>query len=328
MLARSAQGLYWMSRYLERAEHLCRLLRLQSEMQVDRPLQEIHFGWNRIYASLGRQPPMGDLAILEGDDEDLADSYAIADSYTLADDLTFERSNPASVWSCFSFGRENARQMRQCISAEMWTLLNLAYLRIQALDIRQIWHESPENFYAETSAAIHTFAGVAAATMYRDDGWHFMQLGRAMERSQLTIGLLLTQMRMTATGEESLETDWTSLLRLYNAFEAYNRRFTVEIVPMQVLDLLATDPRLPGSLGDSLNSIASEIESIGQGPDVEATASTLRLTGRITSLMFHDWLDSEEREDVLVRTGKGCRELHDRITSTYFDYPIEDTPAR
>ena len=141
MLSRSAQGLYWMGRYLERAEHLCRLLRLQTEALVDRPVEEIYFGWKRIYGSMRRQPPLG---IIELD----SDEYTLADSYTLADDLTFERANPDSVWSCFALGRENARQMRNCISAEMWTHLNLAYLRIQQLDIQNIWRVSPENFYS------------------------------------------------------------------------------------------------------------------------------------------------------------------------------------
>ena len=103
MLSRSAQGLYWMGRYLERAEFLCRLLRPQTEALVDRPIREIHFGWTRIYNCLNRAPPGGSLEPL-GSDE-----LALADSYTLADDLTFERSNPDSVWSCFAMGRENTR---------------------------------------------------------------------------------------------------------------------------------------------------------------------------------------------------------------------------
>ena len=240
MLARSAQGLYWMGRYLERAEHLCRLLRLQTGALVDRPPREICFGWSRIYGSLNRQPPGDTLEV--GDD-----FFTLADSYTLADDLTFERSNPDSVWSCFALGRENARQMRHCISAEMWTRLNLAYLRIQKLSIQDIWG-TPESFYDETVAEIATFAGVAAATMYRDQGWSFLQLGRFIERAQLSTSLLLTQIEADSTTAEESEADWTSLLRAYHAFEAYDRSYSVEVRPRQVLDLLATDPMLPDSL--------------------------------------------------------------------------------
>ena len=98
MISRSAQGLYWMGRYFERAEHLCRLLRLQVEVLVDRPVAEIYFGWSRIYTALGRQPPWGDL------DPNGSDDYTLADSYTLAGDLTFEQSNSDSVWNCFALG--------------------------------------------------------------------------------------------------------------------------------------------------------------------------------------------------------------------------------
>ena len=205
MLARSAQGLYWMGRYLERAEFLCRLLRLQVEALVDRPVREIHSGWLRIYDTIGREPP--------GGSRDLVDSeeFTLADSYTLADDLTFERTTPNSVWSCFVMGRENARQMRPGITSELWTSLNLAYLKIQKLTIQDIWRTSPESFYAETEAAMNTFSGVAAATTYRDDGWRFTQLGRFIERAQTSASLFLAQWAADAEAGESSDADWTSL---------------------------------------------------------------------------------------------------------------------
>ena len=223
MLSRNAQGLYWMGRYLERAEHLCRLLRLQVETLVDRPIREIHFGWSRIYASLGRQPPGGGL------DAGASDDYTLADSYTLAGDLTFERTNPDSVRSCFAAGRENARQMRHCISAEMWTCLNLSWLRIRELDVEDVWKVSPESFYARTAQEIDTFIGVAEATMYRDEGWRFMRVGRFIERSQLLVALLLAQLATVRAQDEAVGADWTSLLRAYHAFDAYERSYSVEV---------------------------------------------------------------------------------------------------
>ena len=201
MLSRSVHGLYWMGRYLERAEFLCRLLKLQTEALVDRPIREIYVGWVRIYDSMNRKPPGGSLEHLGGDD------FTLADSYTLADDLTFERSNPDSVWSCFTMGRENARQIRHCISSELWTSLNLAYLRIQKLDMRDIWLTSPEGFYAETAAEMNTFSGVAAATMYRDEGWRFMQLGRFIERAQMSTSLFLAQLASDSQTGECSEAD-------------------------------------------------------------------------------------------------------------------------
>ena len=322
MLARSAQGLYWLGRYLERTGHLCRLLRLQTEALVDRPLREIHFGWSRLYNSVDRQPPGGSLELLGSDD------FTLADSYTLADDLTFERSNPASVWSCLALGRENARQMRHCISAEMWTSLNLSYLRVQELTIQDIWVASPESFYAETAAEIDTFAGVAAATMYRDDGWRFMQLGQCIERAQLMVALLLAQLTAAGMSEESADADWASLLRAYHAFEVYNRRYSVEVQPGQVLDLLATDPLLPASLCRSIDMAAAELTAIGPGPNDRSSGATQRLASRLSALVQYDWPDREDREGLLRQVDEHCRELHRLVTVTYFDYPLDDVPVR
>ena len=241
MLARSAQGLYWMGRYMERADHLCRLLRLQTEALVDRPIAEIYNGWNRIYSCLDRQPPGANLGSLPGFEPDGGDGvllvmgipgsrawqssggdeYTLADSFTLADDLTFERSNPSSVFSCFALGRENARQVRHSISAEMWRSVNLAYLRIQRVNILDIWNTSPETFYDEIDAAIDNFMGVAAATMYRDEGWHFLQLGRFIERAQVAAALFLAQIEQFPVDDSDLsggsESDWVTLLRMYHA---------------------------------------------------------------------------------------------------------------
>ena len=322
MLSRSAQGLYWIGRYLERAEYLCRLLRLQTETLVDRPIREIHFGWTRIYNGMNREPPGGSLELLNSDE------FTLADSYTLADDLTFERSNPDSVWSCFALGRENARQIRHCISGELWTSVNLAYLRMQQLSIQDIWLTSPEGFYAETAAEMNRFSGVAAATMYRDEGWRFMQLGHFIERAQLSTSLFLSQLAADSQTSDYSDADWTSLLRIFHAFETYNRSYSVEVEPSQVLNLLTTDPLLPDSLCRSLDRTASNLASIGPGPDAKASGAARRLAGRMSALIQYDWPDREDRLELLRQVREYCRELHYLVTTAFFEYPVEDFPER
>ena len=321
MLARSAQGLYWMGRYLERAEHLCRLLGLQAEALVDRPIREIYFGWRRLYDSMNRQPPFGKIEL---DSE----NYALADSYTLAGDLTFERSNPIPYGVASPSAARTARQMRHCISAEMWVRLNLTYLRVQKLDIETIWKTSPESFYAETAAEIDTFAGVAEATMYHDDGWSFMQFGRFVERAERAAAFFLFQLTATRGPNGTSDADWTTLLHAYHAFEAYSGRFSGEVQPDQVLDLLVTDPLLPGSLCRSLDLAAATLDAIGPGSDARSSAGARRLAGRLVAMVHYDWPDSQDRGKFLNQVGKYCRELHHVLSSAYFDYPIEDAPAR
>ena len=319
MLSRNAQGLYWMGRYFERAEHLCRLLRSQVEALVDRPIREIYFGWSRIYMSLNRQPPGGRVELIDSDD------YTLADSYTLAGDLTFE--NPDSVWSCFALGRENARQMRHCISAEMWTCLNLAYLRLQKMSIQEIWKTSPESFYAETAGEINTLSGVAEATMYRDEGWHFLQLGRFIERAQCSVALFLSQFAADKLMGESSDADWISLLRVCQAFDAYNRNYSVNVQPHRVLDLLVTDPLLYGSLYCSLDATAAELNAVGPSPSAHSSAAARRLASRLCALIHYDWPCQEDHEALLGQVREYCRKLHDLVIATYIDYPIEDSPV-
>ena len=323
MLSRSAQGLYWMGRYLERTGCLCRLLQLQVEALVDRPIAEIHFGWARIYAILDRQPPF--------DDEfefDESDDFALADSYTLAGDVTFERSNLESIRSCFALGRENARQIRHCISEEMWTCLNLAWLRIRDLEIEDIWKVSPENFYTRTSREIDTFIGVADATMYRDEGWRFMQLGRFIERAQLLVALLLAQITDERAPGAAPETGWTTLLRACQAFDAYKRGYSVEVRPDRVLELLVTDPLLPGSLHRSLETLASELAAIGPSPNARAGAAAERLAGRLCALIRYEWPDHPDRPALLSQVREHCLKIHELVNAAYIDYDFEDAPIR
>ncbi len=318
MLARTAQGLYWMSRYLERAQHLSDMLKMQSEALVDRPIPEIHLGWSRIYVSIGRLPPAGGTVLVDDDD------YMLADSYTLADDLTFERTNLDSVWNCFAQGRENARQMRQCISAEMWSCLNMAYLQVQGMNIQDIWRGSPEGFYTWMVGQLNTFAGIASATMYRDEGWHFMQLGYFIERAQLLSGLLNAQLELDEIAKDQSDSDWTSMLRLYHALEAHNRIYSIEVMPENVIELLSTDSLLPNSLIRSLDMALYEISAIGDGPDKRGSGDVKELANRLSSTV-HKWSEHSDKRALLTRVNGDCRELHQLVNQTYFDYSSENS---
>ena len=232
------------------------------------------------------------------------------------------------MWSCFAQGRENARQMRRYISAEMWTRLNRSYLRLRELGIQEIWRPSPESFYADTAAQIDTFAGVAAATMYHDAGWRFMRLGRSIERAQLATALLLAHLAVERTGDDQHEDDWISLLRCGYALEAYHRRCSVAVEPERVLDLLVTDALLPGSLCHALDGAAVELAALGPGPHADSSAAVQRSAKRLTSLIHSEWPDGEDREELLLQVDEHCRNLHQLVADTYFEYPAAGLSGR
>ena len=323
LLARNAEGLYWMGRYAERTSHLCRLLGGQMETLVDRPIREINFGWRRIYGALRRQPP-GPAIGFGGFDDD----FTLADSFALADDLTFERSNPDSVWNCFGAARENARQMRHCITGEMWSCLNPAYLRLrlQRLRIADIWKVEPEGFYARVSRDVDTFMGVAERTMYRDDRWRFLQIGRCTERVQLTISLLLAHVEEIMTAEETSDHDWMSLLRLCHALDAYTHRYGVAIRMDRAFDLLVVDPRLPRSLCCASDGAARELAALAPGPGPAGGAA--RLMAQITEAVRSGWPPEgpalKDRRDRLRQIETRCRGFHDVLTAAHIRYDADE----
>ena len=320
MLSRSAQSLYWLGRYLERAGNLSRLLQLQSETLIDRPIREINFGWSRIYKYVQLDPPAGDLDSF-GDED-----FVLADSFALADDLTFEHSNPSSVFSCFANGRENARHTRHCISPEVWTCLNTSYLRLQEQDIATVWQWAPTTFYQSLVTEIGTFGGLAECTMYHDDRWSFLQLGRYVERVQGAAALLLAQMDAVSasSSEEFHEEDWTSLLRVFFALEVYNHTYSVAVQPDRVMDLLVTDPLLPESLGRTIRLIESEIAAIGNGPYSRSGRALQRRVGQLSAMISYEWPDEEDRTALMEEMSKGAEDLHVLISEAYFDYPVQE----
>ena len=324
MLARSAEGLYWLGRHLERTENGCRLLSEQMATLVDRPVREINFGWRRIYGALRRRPPGPAIAVLESDDD-----YALADSYTLADDVTFETANPDGIRNSFANGRENARQMRHCISGEMWTCLNRAWLRFRKRRIEDIWEVAPESFYADLAQALDTFKGVTETTLYRDDGWRFLWLGRLIERAQFTLALLLAQIAVVRPDGGQADSEWSSLLRICQASDAYKRCHGVGMRSTRALELLVVDAQLPRSLGRTLDEVAGKLGAvaIGPGPTAEARQAASDLAAAIQQ-RWRDAADVAAWEGQLRRMDDECRRLHHLVMAAHVDYAPEGAPVR
>ena len=153
-----------------------------------------------------------------------------------------------------------------------------------------------------------------------------MQLGRFIERAQLAVALFTSQIEMfpldqSAAGEGS-ESDWITLLRMYHAVETYNRTYSVEILPEQVLDLLVTDPLLPDSLCRSLDVAATELASIPLGPNVQSDAGARRLSGRLAAMTRYEWPDTTDRARLLLYLSNHCLELHDLVSTAFFYYDL------
>lgn len=322
MLARSAECLYWIGRYLERTEHLCQLLGVQIGALIDRPVRELTFGWHRIYKHLHETPP----SARQEDEFTFSDDETLADAFTLTDDLTFEAGNKHSIWSCFAQSRENARQVRHCISEDMWSSLNLSYLRVRNATLADIWQDEPELFYVDLVRDVNTFFGMASVSMYRDEGWDFLQLGKTIEHLQLRVNLLAIQSQdsLPLPSDGSRDFEWTSLLNAYRANGAYQQNYGIDINGEDALDMLVSNADLPNSLMYAITRTDERIRGLDFAPDAKSGESALRISGRLKSLVDHEWPDSDDRTRMLLLISNLADRLHGQIAEAWFNYRNEN----
>ena len=326
MLSRNACGLYWSGRYLERAEHLCRLLEIQMKALSDRSAEAVSRNWQRLYGGIRRVPMVGTTKFEEPDD-----TFVLPDSYTLTDELTFETLNPDSIRSCIGRARENLRQVRNSVSPEMWGSLNRAYLDLVPHRIENLWNLDMSGFYDNTENAIREFFGAADGAMYRDEGWSFLHLGRFIERAQLLALLFTSHLRLYPSDNSQNELDWESLLRACHARHAFQRLNALNHEAHDVLDFLVSNHRVSHSLRYTLGRIGKELEEVSASEPTPPAQSALRRAGSAMGRIDYDWPqrnpgDDEEALRVLEEILDRCHELHEDINRAYFDYAIEDAP--
>ena len=327
MLSRVADSLYWMSRYLERAEHTARLLEVNLNLMLDESSSSSDHRWQRLLQSLGNPKR------LRWDNN----------PYALAHALTFDTEHKSSIVSCVTSARENARHVREQISTEQWQRLNSLYLDV----IRPEHHalleagsaavssEAPSNFLLHVMEAIHQFQGISDSTMSHGEGWQFIQVGRFLERSAATSKLLEAYHHdLWAQAERSAESNqflaWMGLLRSCTAFEAYCKVYTADLSPERILEFLLLDPEFPHSLRFSIESVEHSLEAIDAKSGSKNAKSRgeqlYRIAGRLSaqlSFISIDELLTGNVIDFLHSIQRQCQEIHDSIYHLYVDYPIQ-----
>ena len=264
MLSRVAGNLYWMSRYLERAENQARLIDVNLQILLD-------------FGQIGAETLKAHwLPVLRssGDEEQFFKLYDMADNESATDFLTFRLENPNSLISCISNARENARQVRDQISSEMWEVLNDAYHFIQGASAKKIWNEGASAFYDQIKRFSHLFQGITVSTFSRVEGFEFIQFGKYLERADQITRLLdikyhILLPKASDVGGAVDTAQWHAVLRSASALEAYRRYYVADILFKKVVEFLLFDENFPRSLKFCCEQMASFIHLI-----TEASAET------------------------------------------------------
>jgi uncharacterized alpha-E superfamily protein len=312
MLSRVANSLYWMGRYLERAEHTSRLVDVELQLWLDQSPEVGAGRWRFLLDALRAG----------------ADNGAV-DPARLLNTLIFSRSNGSSIVSCVAAARENLRHVREQCSTRMWEQLNRLYLDVIERRPEEEWLLKSHNFLLFVMESAYLFHGITDSTMSHGEGWQFIQLGRYVERADALTTLLETHFRrLTDYFERPIEgaeyLEWVGLLGGCVALEAYCKTHTAEIRPLRVAEFLLLNPEFPHSIRFSVDRVDAALHLIG---DLTQRGDKLpaRIAGRLRAQLSFSQIEEIMSGGVhgyLQNVRKECGEIHSAIHDIYFDYSV------
>ena len=272
MLSRVADHQYWMSRQMERAENLARLVRVSEEMLLDDETLgrgSAHEYWTPVLAatamegafrSLYPNPQMGDVARF----------------------LTLDLRNPDSILSCIRQARENARSVRDKISDEMWSEINALNLFVTSPEGLQLLERFPQAYYEKIISSSMLFDGITDATLTRDEGWNFLQLGRFLERADKTSRFVDIKTQTPEGLDPTAEVlQWGTILRACSAHAPYRKSNGTEVSLERVLDLLVFSTDFPRSVRFSVRMVDEMLHNISGHPTGQYSNECEKLAGAL-----------------------------------------------
>jgi uncharacterized alpha-E superfamily protein len=255
LLSRAADSVYWMARYIERAENVARFIGVNLHLQLDLPL-----------GSANQWQPLIDTS---GDAEVFRQRYGKANQSSVIKFLALEVENPNSIYSCLRAARENARSVRETISSEMWEQINSMYLQIQSQRAMP-GHEWLPEVLRDIRLACHLFQGITDATMSHNESWHFLRLGRMMERADKTSRILdvkyfILLPSATGVGTPYDDLHWSAVLKSVSGFEMYRKKHG-RISPRNIVDFLVMDREFPRAIHYCIHGVDECLRAITGTP--------------------------------------------------------------
>ena len=314
MLSRVADSIYWINRYVERAENVSRFVEVNLHLLLDTPM--------------GTMQQWEPLVITTGDQDIFKERYGEATAENVLRFLTFDSEYANSIRSSVKAARENARSVREIISSEMWEQINEFYLQVeetaQSTNMAELYA-----FFPEVKKASHMFAGVMEATMSHNEGWHFGRLGRFLERADKTARILDVKYFILLPSVDSVGSpldnlQWIALLRSASAYEMY-RKCQHLINPSGVVDFLVLHPEFPRSIRRCILLAEQSLHTISGSPAGSWRLSSERQLGKVRSHL--DYITLEEifqigLHEFLDNLQNDLNQVGSAITEDFFGLPV------
>lgn len=359
MLSRIAESLYWIGRYVERAEDTARI----TDVNLHHTLEM--GGSAEAQARRGRHWEA--LITIVGDAPHFFARHAEANEDTVPPYLTFDSDNPHAIIACVAAARENARTLRHQVSSEMWESLNRFYLELRRLregGTAALGAENAHLFYRSVREFSHLFQGITDSTMPREEGWYFLQAGKFLERAEKTARALDVKYHLlvadaapgapvlgpgfTAAADELAVADgvpgdwhqWIAVLRSLSAYEAYHKLYRSGVRPPAVIEMLTLSPVFPRSIRFALGQVDAALARIesanerasgayGESPGARAAPGAMndaeRAVGRLHSLLTYQRIDDifvAGLHNYLFDVQQQCYRIGEAIQAQYFSNQV------
>ena len=314
MLSRTADHLFWMSRYIERAENLARLLDVTWQMSlVPQSLDAVNQSWAAIIA-------------LNSLEEAYAKKYSTVNGENVLKFMVSDPDNFSSIHSCLRMARENAHAVRGTLTTEMWETLNSTWLEAREKTFDQLFSAGIGDYFEWVKMRSSLSRGTTLGTLLQDDAFHFIRLGTLLERADNTARILDVKYHVLRPLDDEGATDfyeWGALLRSVSAFEVYRKVYRDVITPERVAELLIFNRDMPRSLQFCLSGVVKVLELIANSHSGETQRQAGMLHaqlryGRIEDVLehgLHEWLS--DFMDRIYTIGNGI--------SKDFLVPMEET---
>ena len=311
MLSRTAESVYWMSRYLERAANVARVVGVNLNLEID-------------LSGLAEEQwfPMVQVG---GDESVFAERYGAPTRSNVIEYLTIDRTNPNSIASCVAAARENARTVREIISSEVWQEINEFYLDVTAPEARRFALHDAVRFFGSVTRACHVVAGTKSETMEHGEAWNFSRLGRFIERADQTSRILdvkffLLLPSAADVGRPVDDLQWSALLRSASGFEAYRRAHGL-VSSESVVAFLLFDRAFPRSVGYCVSQAEFSLHGVTGTPMRRFANRAEQLLGRLASEL--DYTDAREvigegLHEFIDALQDRLNQVGDAVTATFF----------
>jgi uncharacterized alpha-E superfamily protein len=325
MLSRVANSLYWMSRYIERSENVARLLDVNLQLMLDFSDfndQQLREHWLPILCSAG-------------DEKTFFKLYEKADSESVTEFLSFREENPNSIISCLFTARENARQVRDQISLEMFEAINECHLFLKSKNAKEVLKFGAHEFFEQIKKYSHLFQGLTDSTFLRTEGYEFINLGRFLERADKTTRILdlkyhILLPSVTDVGGAVDAAQWQAVLRSASALEAYRRFHVEDIIPSKVAEFLIFSTTFPRSIRYCLQRLDNELHRLSGKERREYRSQEERNFGKLLSdlnfITIQDILNSGLHQ-FLQGVQTTLDQLDDHIYQEFMYHPPVDVEA-